>query len=497
MKWKSSALLLWVLAAFLFAFAFQGSRHLWDPDEGRYSAVALNMTRTGDWIVPRLHDEHPHFTKPPLTYWLLAGSIQVLGKNEWAVRAPISLAFLATLWLLFLAGRSFLPARPWLPPLVYGLSLLPFGAANLVTTDTFLSLWEALAGLSFFWWRGGSKEGGGKKYLLLFWFSLGLAFLTKGPPGLMPLLGALLFLWIREGVSSSLSLFHPLGLLLFGLVGLGWFVLVVLRVPHLLDYLLEKEFLGRIFSGMHHRNSQWYGSFLVYLPTLLLGTLPWTWLLLRKAGSAPALFRSSFWRKRKEDDPWGLFFLLWFLLPLPLFFLARSRLPLYLLPLFVPLSLLLAREASPWFAGKTGKKGRSWLGPASWALLLLLAKGIVPFFSYKGDPVPLAGAIRAAAGPGVKEIVFVDTKARYGLSFYTGAEVERVDFGPLPGPAPLLGQAQTLLQELAEDEPGRIFLLRSGDREKFLARLASRGYRALPKGGFGDYKFFLVGKRRG
>ena len=46
------------------------------------------------------------------------------------------------------------------------------------------------------------------------------------------------------------------GLLLFGVVGLGWFILVILKTPGLLDYLVEKEFVARIFSGIHHRNSR-------------------------------------------------------------------------------------------------------------------------------------------------------------------------------------------------------------------------------------------------
>ena len=122
---KASSTGAWVLLVILFAFAFQGARNIWDPDEGRYTAVALNMLKGGDWIVPRLHDELPHFTKPPLTYWLVAGSMGLLGKNGWGARIPNTLAFLGVLLLLYLAGRSFLPAGPWAPPRFYRISLLP------------------------------------------------------------------------------------------------------------------------------------------------------------------------------------------------------------------------------------------------------------------------------------------------------------------------------------------------------------------------------------
>ena len=40
---------LWVLAlSLLFGFAFQGSRGIWDADEGRYVNVALQMVDSGD-----------------------------------------------------------------------------------------------------------------------------------------------------------------------------------------------------------------------------------------------------------------------------------------------------------------------------------------------------------------------------------------------------------------------------------------------------------------
>ncbi len=77
-------LALFALLAIL-AFAFQGSRGLWGTDEGRYTNVALRMLNTGDYLVPSLSDDHPLFSKPPLTYWSIAASIHAFGRSEWAV----------------------------------------------------------------------------------------------------------------------------------------------------------------------------------------------------------------------------------------------------------------------------------------------------------------------------------------------------------------------------------------------------------------------------
>lgn len=42
-------------------------RGLWDPDEGRYTNVALNMLDSGDWVHPMRNHHSHHWTKPPLT----------------------------------------------------------------------------------------------------------------------------------------------------------------------------------------------------------------------------------------------------------------------------------------------------------------------------------------------------------------------------------------------------------------------------------------------
>ena len=98
-KWGLPALTL------LTFFLLLGSRALNEPDEGRYSEVAREMIETGDWLVPHLW-YLPHLDKPPMTYWLVAASMEVFGQNEWAARLPIALAGISGVWAAFLLGRS-------------------------------------------------------------------------------------------------------------------------------------------------------------------------------------------------------------------------------------------------------------------------------------------------------------------------------------------------------------------------------------------------------
>ena len=36
--------------------------------------AGLNMFESGDWLIPTIDGEHPHLTKPPVTYWAIAAS---------------------------------------------------------------------------------------------------------------------------------------------------------------------------------------------------------------------------------------------------------------------------------------------------------------------------------------------------------------------------------------------------------------------------------------
>src|SRR5512139_3478397 len=101
------------LFAVLLILPFQGSRGLWEPDEGRYTCIAAQMLRTGDFISPAFNDEIVHFAKPPFTYWAIAGGISLFGHNEWGVRLANVLAFAAGVVVIYWMGKTFTPSRPW------------------------------------------------------------------------------------------------------------------------------------------------------------------------------------------------------------------------------------------------------------------------------------------------------------------------------------------------------------------------------------------------
>ena len=74
------------------------------PDEGRYVGVSWEMLRSGDWLVPTL-DGLPFFHKPPLFYWITAGSMQLFGPGAMASRAAAWLASVSIATVLFVFVR--------------------------------------------------------------------------------------------------------------------------------------------------------------------------------------------------------------------------------------------------------------------------------------------------------------------------------------------------------------------------------------------------------
>ena len=228
----------WWLAALLvvLAFSFQGTRGIWEPDEGRYSAVGINMLESGDWLVPTADGGNPHLTKPPITYWALAASFGLFGMNEWAARLPGAIAFIGTGLLVFGLGRRLCPARPWLPALIHALSLVPFISANIVSTDVLLTLFETAAMFAFVeaWQRGNGLD---RRWVRVMWLAWALAFMTKGPPGLLPLLAVVALLAWQDRAALR-RLFDPVGLLAFVVVAFTWFAIIIARDPGRLGYFV-------------------------------------------------------------------------------------------------------------------------------------------------------------------------------------------------------------------------------------------------------------------
>lgn len=447
--------------AVLLALVFLGGRPVWDPDEGRYTNVALEILRSGDWINLARNHETGHWTKPPLIYQAIAVSFALFGKSAWAARLPSALAYLLTVWLVARCARRLAPGAEREAALVFATMLLPFGASQFVSTDALLCALEALGMYGYVELRfgGGIRPW---RWTLCLAIGFGAAFLTKGPPALLPLLAIL----AMEVLSPShrLHVLPALSAVMLGAaVALPWFLVVSRRHPGLLGYLVAQEVVDRATGSHVTHNAEWYGWLVIYVPTLLVGTLPWTGTLARAV------------RGLRRGDPAGLFLALWVALPLLVFCVARSRLPLYLLPVCVPLALLAARRRQ-----EEGRRATAVL--ALWVVALLGIKLAAASWPTPLDARAFAEAIRQRVPARVAEVVFVEDPPHYGLHLYLGSEIEEVSYARFPDHPFDPDYDEDLGTELAEQESDRIFVTKQAEWNDVVRRLDGLGYRPVALG---------------
>ncbi|GAB2665797.1 ArnT family glycosyltransferase [Arenimonas aestuarii] len=464
-----------LVVALVLAFGLMGARAIWDPDEGRYTNVALTMLDSGNFVDLSRHHESGHWTKPPVTYWAIAASIATFGAQPWAARLPAALAFLACTWLAWRLARRLQPGSEHVAALAYATMLLPFGAANLITTDFVLAAFQGLAMWAWVESRFGPRAHAGR-WLLLMWVGFAAAFMTKGPPALLPLLAVVAMMWLAPAGDRRGSRAWWAGALLFALLALPWYLVVVLRHEGLLAYFLGTELVARIASDKLHRNPEWYGWLLVYGPTLALGSLPWTAVAWRALRAATRRLKS--WRDaatRQQEAPL-LALWLWLLAPLLVFCLARSRLPLYLLPLFLPMAVLVARQ---WQAEGRSLPRARWL--AVWVFVLLGLRLASALWPTNKDAGRWAEALSSRVDHRVEEVVFVEDMARYGLHLHMGAAVEKVSLEPRPR-APYGAEFDSSFADELLEREDAVWVTKQAMFPALVERAAPLGFQLIPLG---------------
>ncbi|WP_257386415.1 ArnT family glycosyltransferase [Tahibacter caeni] len=475
--WRRPA---WQVAmlALLLAFGFLGSRPIWDPDEGRYSNVAMMMLDSGDWIDLARHRETGHWTKPPLTYWLVAASIGTFGATPWAARLPVALAYLACVWLAWRGARRLWPAADApagaadaaaIAASCYATLLLPVVASQVLTTDFVLSAFQGLAMVAWLEARFGPREKA-LRWLFAAWAAFALAFMTKGPPALLPLLAVVALQWLAPMPRPFGARAWLTGIAIFFLIALPWYVAVVLRHDGLLAYFLGTEVYKRVAGDMG-RNGGWYGWLEIYLPTLLLGTLPWTLPLLR--GLRDWRSRLPQWRTRagRQADARRLQLALWLALPLLVFCISRSRLPLYLLPLFLPLALLIAGQ---WQGEARPAPRRRWI--LAWVALILSGRLFVAQWPTNSDAASWAQTVRERTSAPITEVVFVEDFARYGMHLYLDAEVEKLSLDSGEPTGYTSEYDESVASELRSNEAGAVWITHTTKWPRVREELVRAGF---------------------
>ncbi|NVK53799.1 MAG: lipid-A-disaccharide synthase N-terminal domain-containing protein [Flavobacteriaceae bacterium] len=342
-----------------FLFFNLNSWSVTESSEARYAQISKEMLQTGDWMHPQLIGIY-HYHKPPMTYWITALSYKIFGVNPFAARFFLQIAILIQLFLVYRIGillwkdknKSFKAA------LLYASFPVVIIGGRALTTDAYLATF-ILAAL-FFWFRYlQRRENWDLIFMNLF---LGLGFLTKGPVVLI----VPVVLWVHQIVFSSSKIrFNAsslLGLLLFLIIGLSWFLMLWIEDSRFLDYFVFKHTIERFATNTFSRSQ----PFWFYIVILLLLAFPWFIILLSKSKTVfqkKYSLLSRFW--------------IWVFVPLLFFSISQSKLVLYILPIFGGLAF---GAVEVWGGLKESTQKRWENAQTVFQVLIVLALFISPVF---------------------------------------------------------------------------------------------------------------------
>lgn len=241
---RSGRSLSWLLLIlFLLLIYNLGGWGVIETSEARYAEISREMWQTGSWLHPRLLGIQ-HFHKPPITYNISALGIGIFGPDAFGARFFLQLSLLLQVGLVYLIGKIVLADKKQalVAAVVFLTMPVVLLAARNLTTDSFLTTFELAAIWAWLKYKNDAKAG----WLYFFYLLLALAFLTKGPVGLIfPVLVAIGYKTTSASGSRTSAWHHLPALVLFLVVGASWYVYLMLQDSQFVDYFLFKHTIQR------------------------------------------------------------------------------------------------------------------------------------------------------------------------------------------------------------------------------------------------------------
>jgi 4-amino-4-deoxy-L-arabinose transferase-like glycosyltransferase len=315
---------------------------LMDTTEARYGEIGRKMAALGDWVTPWHADGVPFWGKPPLSFWLTAGSFKLLGVSEFTARLPHFACAVLVALLVWNLGRQRDARLARLAVAVLAGSALFWVSGGAVMTDGALVLGTTLCMQAFWQALHAAVPTQRERAGWLFFIGLALGLLAKGPLALV-LVATPLALWMmltRHWRQAWRALPWLRGSVLALALAVPWYVIAERRTPGFLAYFIVGEHWHRFVTpgwqgdlyGTAHRYAP--GTIWIFAAAALL---PWTVLLPlatwrgRSAASRPSGARD-----------WDSYLLLWAIVPLLFFTPARNIIWTYPLPALPAAALLIA-----------------------------------------------------------------------------------------------------------------------------------------------------------
>lgn len=339
-------------------------------EEGRRILPAIQMLKTGDYVVPVVGG-NAYFRKPPLVNWLVAASFKIFGvRNEWAARLPSALAVLAVAIAFVTVARESLGARgSAVAALIWLTNVGMLEKGRLIEIE---ALYVSLGGLAIIFWLSFWSRG---KSAWLIWIPasvfLGLGMLAKGPTLL------LFFYAIVAAVFWQTRnwrlLYHPahfIGVIIMVGIFAGWAIPFARNTTVAMAvHYWSIQFSGRL-KGTDFQFSNWISN----VPRSLIYFLPW---LLMVPFIRFSRFQHAESRQLARALAWGS------VVPVLVVNLVPGGVSRYSMPYLVPASWLLAMSytggALLWPGEKSMENGRVWARAVIAFVILAVVIGAIGY----------------------------------------------------------------------------------------------------------------------
>ncbi len=326
---------------------------LLDDVDSIYIEVAREMLLRHDYVTPYV-DGVRFLDKPPLMYWMAAGSMHVFGPYDWAARLPLSFCVLGLFFSVYaLAKRLYGERGGFYAALAMATSLGPYLFTRFYIPDILNALWMTL-GVHLFLMA--LERARVQKHTLVpavgFAVVMALNLLTKGLIGVVFPLGFAMLYVLLTGQMKGMRRMHPLlCTTVFCALALPWHVLAALRNPAIAMpagvglparagwawfYLINEHVLR--FRGMRIPHDYGQLPIPIFWAMFFLWLMPWAAFL-----PAAAHWCAQVWRGRRvvaaRTQGAALTPVLWAGMVLG-FFTLSSRQEYYSLPALPALALL-------------------------------------------------------------------------------------------------------------------------------------------------------------
>src|SRR5947207_12692849 len=330
-----------------------------DRDEPRFAEASREMIERGDYIVPYFNNQL-RLDKPPLTYWAQVASYHIFGENDFAARFPSAIAAALTALSIVAWGRRMGGEKlGWWAAIIFTLSLQTFVHAKAAVADMWLVLFMTLAhwaGYELLYRNDTNTEHrtlnlNNRRILWwwIFYLSLGLRFLAKGPIAWTPLLTvAVVIIYTRDWQLLRRFKF-AIGVALMLVVVALWGIPALIQTHgEFFRVGIGRHVVGRSLMTLEGHGASSLGMYALLLPfyfvTVFISFFPWSiklpWLVGKLWRNREAGVGALAYNRTRVDT----YLLSGIAVVFVIFTLVSTKLPHYTLPAFPLLALLLARH---------------------------------------------------------------------------------------------------------------------------------------------------------